>query len=209
MKRIAIPTAGGDTPALNATLHGAFVRASQLSVEVVGLIKGYNSLFNPRVPHVHLNPLFRVIPELDATHGGTILGASRDYVDPDDHEELSKIMDRLHKLRVDGMICVGGDGTLNGLQPIAERIPAVLAPKTIDNDLGLNYTSESEEWLREETTDITGYNYKRADVRTGFDLEYMVNYATPGYATAVYDAAWGSNGCAPRLRVTAELRLLK
>tara|TARA_Y100000588_G_scaffold275846_2_gene292180 strand:+ start:3895 stop:4035 length:141 start_codon:yes stop_codon:yes gene_type:complete len=46
-------------------------------------------------------------------------------------------------LRIDGLICVGGDGTLNGLQPISERIPAVLAPKKTDNDLGLNYASEA------------------------------------------------------------------
>jgi len=58
MKRIAILTAGGDTPALNATIYGAVVRANQRHVEVYGFIKGFNSLFNPRVPHVHLNPLF-------------------------------------------------------------------------------------------------------------------------------------------------------
>lgn len=201
MKRIAILTAGGDTPALNATLHGAVTRANALKIEVIGLIKGYNSLFNPRVPYVHLNPLFREIPELDATMGGTILGASRDYVDPNDSEELGKIIDRLVRLRVDGMICIGGDGTLNGLQPIAERIPAVLAPKTIDNDLGLNYASESQEWIREETASGSNdYKYRRPNVRTEFDLEYMINYATPGYATAVYDAAMGVQ----RVRTTAE-----
>ena len=59
MKRIGILTAGGDTPALNATIHGAVVRANQLEIEVYGLIKGFNCLFNPRVPHVHLNPLFQ------------------------------------------------------------------------------------------------------------------------------------------------------
>jgi len=75
MKRIGILTAGGDTPALNATIHGAVVRANQLGIEVYGLIKGFNSLFNPRVPHLHLNPLFQPIPELDPTVGGTILGA--------------------------------------------------------------------------------------------------------------------------------------
>ncbi|MCC6235809.1 MAG: 6-phosphofructokinase, partial [Verrucomicrobiales bacterium] len=82
MKRIGILTAGGDTPALNATIHGAVVRANQLRVEIVGLIKGFNSLFNPRVPHVHLNPLYHEIPELDPTKGGTLIGSSRDYVDP-------------------------------------------------------------------------------------------------------------------------------
>jgi len=35
MKRIGILTAGGDTPALNATIHGAVVRANQLKVEIV------------------------------------------------------------------------------------------------------------------------------------------------------------------------------
>src|SRR5579862_2641414 len=63
MKRIGILTAGGDTPALNATIHGAVVRANDLKVEVYGLFKGFNSLFNPRLPHVRLNPLFQAIPE--------------------------------------------------------------------------------------------------------------------------------------------------
>ncbi len=200
MRRIAILTAGGDTPALNATIHGAVARANQLHIEVYGLIKGYNSLFNPRVPHVHLNPLFQAIPELDATMGGTILGASRDYVDPNDQQEMEKILSRLQRLKVDGLICVGGDGTLNGLQPIAERVPAVLAPKTIDNDLGLNYLSEAQEWVRETDAKTLKLGYRRTTVRTAFDLNYMVNYATPGYATAVFDAAMGIK----RVRTTAE-----
>src|SRR5438128_1450586 len=114
MKRIAILTAGGDTPALNASIHGAAVRANQLGVELYGLMKGYNSLLNPRVPHVHLNPLFSVIPELDPTKGGTILGGSRDYIDPDDKETVNLIAQRLSALGVEGLICIGGDGTLNG-----------------------------------------------------------------------------------------------
>ena len=80
MNRIGILTAGGDAPALNATIHGAVARANELKLQVYGLMKGFNSLFNPRLPHVHLNPLFQSIPELDPTAGGTILGASRDYM---------------------------------------------------------------------------------------------------------------------------------
>ena len=148
MKRIAILTAGGDTPALNATIHGAVTRANQLKVEIVGLVKGFNSLFNPRIPHVHLNPLFQEIPELDPTKGGTLIGSSRDYVDPTRREDLDLIATRLRAVGAEALICVGGDGTLNGLQPLAERLPVVLAPKTIDNDLGLNYPGESDEWIR-------------------------------------------------------------
>ena len=106
MKRIGILTAGGDTPALNATVHGAVVRANHRRVEVYGFIKGYSALLNPTVPHVHLNPLFTEIPELDPTRGGTVIGASRAFVDPEDRETIAEIADRLKRLRIDGLICV-------------------------------------------------------------------------------------------------------
>ncbi|MBI3839679.1 MAG: 6-phosphofructokinase [Planctomycetia bacterium] len=200
MKRIGVLTAGGDTPALNASIYGAVVRANQLKVEVYGLMKGFNSLFNPRVPHVHLNPLFSAIPELDPTRGGTILGGSRDYVDPDDAKTLEEILERLRRLGIEGLICIGGDGTLNGMQPLCDRIPAVLTPKTIDNDLGLNYLNEVDEWLREPSTSPPGYCYKRAATRQHVNLEQMINYVTPGFATAVFVSAGGVE----RVRTTAE-----
>ncbi len=201
MKRIGILTAGGDTPALNATIHGAVVRANQLRIEVFGLMKGFNSLFNPKVPHVHLNPLYQTIPELDPTIGGTLIGSSRDYVDPDKKEELELIVERLQRLGIEGLVCVGGDGTLNGLQPLAERLPTVLAPKTIDNDLGLNYASEPDEWVRShDPAAKSGMRYRRSESQSVFDLEQMVNYVTPGYATAVFVSASGVE----RLRTTAE-----
>ncbi len=201
MKRIGILTAGGDTPALNATIQGAVVRANQLRIEVIGLMKGFNSLFNPSVPHVHLNPLFQAIPELDPTMGGTLIGSSRDFVDPNNTTQLDIIALRLQRLGIEGLICVGGDGTLNGLQPLAERLPTVLAPKTIDNDLGLNYPSEPDEWIRvDDPATRQGVRYRRADSQALFDLERVVNYVTPGYATAVFVSAGGVE----RLRTTAE-----
>jgi 6-phosphofructokinase 1 len=200
MKRIAVLTAGGDTPALNATIHGAVARANKLRIEVIGLVKGFNCLFNPRVPHVHLNPLFQAIPELDPTKGGTLIGSSRDYVDPTKRDELDAVTARLIKLGVEGVIAIGGDGTLNGLQPLAERLPSVLAPKTIDNDLGLNYASEPNEWVRTRNHETGHYHYSRAASSAVFDLNQIVNYVTPGYATAVMVTAQGVE----RIRTTAE-----
>jgi 6-phosphofructokinase 1 len=200
VKRIGILTAGGDTPALNATIQGAVARANQRRVEVFGFIKGYSALLSPKVPHVHLNPLFTEIPELDATRGGTIIGASRAYVDASDVSSLDQVAQRLRQLGVEGLICVGGDGTLNGLQPLAERFPVVLAPKTIDNDLGLNYRNEPDEWRRVPEPSGTSFYYERAPSRTRFDLEGIVNYVTPGYATAVFVSAEGIR----RIRTTAE-----
>jgi 6-phosphofructokinase 1 len=200
MKRIGILTAGGDTPALNATVHGAVVRANQTKVEVFGFIKGYSSLKTDSVPHVHLNPLFSEIPELDPTRGGTVIGASRAYVDPADTPMVDRIAERLGKLKIEGLICVGGDGTLNGLQPFAERFPVVLAPKTIDNDLGLNHRSEPDEWERVPSEEPPGYRYRQGTSSTRFSLDGMVNYVTPGYATAVYVSVEGVQ----RVRTTAE-----
>jgi 6-phosphofructokinase len=201
MKRIGILTAGGDTPALNAAIHGAVVRANQLRIEIYGLIKGFNCLFNPRVPHVHLNPLFQEIPELDPTKGGTLIGSSRDYIDPNQKAELDLISLRLTKLGIEGLIAIGGDGTLNALQPLAERLPTVLAPKTIDNDLGLNYPSEPDEWVRvDDPHSKPDYHYKRTPSNAVFDCNQIVNYVTPGYATAVLVTAQGVE----RIRTTAE-----
>src|ERR1700730_3912341 len=201
MKRIGILTAGGDTPALNAAIHGAVVRANQLRIDISGLIKGFNCLSTPRVPHLHLNPLCQEIPELDPTKGGTLIGSSRDYVDPARKDDLDLIASRLLRLGIEGLIAVGGDGTLNGLQPLAERLPTVLAPKTIDNDLGLNYPSEPDEWVRVKDPDRTpSYHYKRTASSAVFDLNQIVNYATPGYATAVLVTAQGVE----RIRTTAE-----
>ena len=76
----------------------------------------------------------------------------------------------------------------------------MLAPKTIDNDLGLNYRHEPDEWVREPIETPPGYRYARAPSRTRFDLDQMVNYVTPGYATAVFVSAQGVQ----RIRTTAE-----
>jgi 6-phosphofructokinase 1 len=201
MRRIAILTAGGDTPALNATIHGAVVRANAHKIEAYGIIKGFSGMINPRVPHVHLNPLFSTIPELNPCAGGSILGASRTYIQGDDIQTVQEVAARLQQLQIDGLICIGGDGTINGMQPLSQCFPCVLAPKTIDNDLGLNYAEEATEWLREPDPNTGKIRYRKVPGRPDFELEEIINYATPGYATAVYVAA--ASGV-QRIRTTAE-----
>lgn len=199
MKRIAILTAGGDTPAMNATTFGAVTRANELGIDVVGIIKGFGGLLDERCPHVLLNPLRSTIPELDPCMGGTILGASRTYIDADDCESVKQARARLDRLQVEGLVCIGGDGTINGMQPLSEQFPCVLAPKTIDNDLGLNYLDEPNEWQRAETPD-GGFEYRREPREQAVALDEIINYATPGFATAVFVVAQGIR----RIRTTAE-----
>jgi len=200
MRRIGVLTAGGDTPALNATIYGAVVRANALGIEVYGIIKGFSGVLNPQIPHVHLNPLFSTVPELRPTLGGTLLGASRTYIDPNDQKSLKLAAGNLERLGIEGLICIGGDGTINGMQPLSNLFPTVLAPKTIDNDLGLNYADEANEWLREPGSKPGKFTYRKLQGHPELDLDEIVNYVTPGYATAVYVAASGIQ----RLRTTAE-----
>jgi 6-phosphofructokinase 1 len=156
-------------------------------------------LLNPQVPHVHLNPLFQPIPELDPTRGGTLLGASRDYIQPGETETIARVAERMGRLGIEGIICVGGDGTINGMQALGHCLPMVLAPKTIDNDLGLNYLDEPTEYERAPAENKRGYAYRKGPGRA-FVLEEIVNFATPGFATAVYVSAYAIQ----RIRTTAE-----
>lgn len=199
IKRIGILTAGGDTPALNATIYGAVERANAMGVSVFGIQRGYAGLLDKQVPHVHLNPLFTTIPELDPCMGGTILGSSRTYVEPESGQ-MELVRQNYQKMNLDGLICIGGDGTINGMQPLCEFTQCVLAPKTIDNDLGLNYLDEPNTWLRKQGEGDASFEKARVLERRHIDLEDIVNYATPGYATAVFVVAQ----CVQRIRTTAE-----
>ena len=199
MRRIAVLTAGGDTPALNATIYGVVQRANALEVEVYGIMKGFGGMIDPRMPHLLLNPLFTTIPELDPALGGTILGASRTYISGQETDLLKSVVSRLQKIGIEGLICIGGDGTINGMQPLSEIFPCVLAPKTIDNDLGLNHLDEPNDWFRETGGDQKT-RYVKRESRESIELEDIVNYATPGYATAVFVVAQSIQ----RIRTTAE-----
>jgi 6-phosphofructokinase len=200
VKRIGILTAGGDTPALNATIFGAVERANERGMEVVGIQRGYAGLLDPRVPHVVLNPLLSTIPELDPCRGGTLIGSSRTYIDRETVDELESAKRSLRALGIDGLICIGGDGTINGMQPMVDLLPCVLAPKTIDNDLGLNYIDEAGEWAKPQSGKASRWAEERLRGADEVRLEDIINYATPGYATAVFVVAQ----CLERIRSTAE-----
>ncbi len=204
MKHLAVLTAGGDTPALNATLYGVTRRANELGIAVTGIMKGFSGMTDPRVPHVRLNPLFQTIPELQPHHGGTILGSSRHYIGEKNFEGCRVATDCLRKLGVEALICVGGDGTINGMQPIGEFMPCVLAPKTIDNDLGLNYDGEPNDWVIQDPVKNPDGDSQPTYIKRKSPMvvtrDTMVNVATPGYATAVLVVAQGIQ----RIRTTAE-----
>ncbi len=150
MKRIGILTAGGDTPAApTRPLPGRCSGPTRHASKWLASSKGSAACSIRKSPTSTSTPSSSRSPKLDPTRGGTILGASRDYVDSNDVETIGRVAERLKKLKIDGLVCVGGDGTINGMQPLGHHLPVVLAPKTIDNDLGLNYRDEASDWYRE------------------------------------------------------------
>jgi phosphofructokinase-like protein len=141
-KRVGILTAGGDCPGLNAVIRGVVKSANTHGYEVVGFLKGYEGLVDPVsfIPLTHKNTTGIL------GQGGTILGSTnkgrfaatvgvndRQEVDPD---LIAGVKTTVEQLNLEGLICVGGDGSLAVAQQFHEQgIPVVGVPKTIDNDL--------------------------------------------------------------------------
>ena len=112
---------------------------------------------------------------------------------------MSEVVDRLHRLQSRGPDLHRRRRHAQRHAALSEYLPTVLAPKTIDNDLGLNYRHEPDEWIR-EPCDARPATATCAARRGRFDLDQIVNYVTPGFATAVFVSASGVE----RIRTTAE-----
>ncbi|MCE9611038.1 MAG: 6-phosphofructokinase [Chthoniobacter sp.] len=144
MKRIGVLTSGGDCPGLNAVLRGVVRAATNLNWEVIGFHDGFEGLLPEGGDFVPLtNARTAGIMQL----GGTILGttskghfitkvgdgSNRTHVPP---AVIEKTKRTLADLRIEALICIGGDGSLTTAQQLHEAgIPVIGVPKTIDNDL--------------------------------------------------------------------------
>lgn len=142
--RLGVLTGGGDCPGLNAVLQ-ALVRRGvrEFGHEFVGLRNGYEGLVEPDLAHpLTLEDVRGILPQ-----GGTILGTSNkanpfQYVVKDEagritERDLSdRAVARYRELRLDGLVAIGGDGTLSIAHRLGQKgLRIVGCPKTIDNDL--------------------------------------------------------------------------
>jgi len=128
--RIGLLTAGGDCPGLNAVIRGVVARARQHGADVVGILEGWDGLMEGR-----FRPLDRDAVRGILQRGGTILGTSRR--DPYVHGDgAASVRGAIDGEGLDGLIVVGGDGTLRSALGLWEEgVPLVGVPKTIDNDI--------------------------------------------------------------------------
>lgn len=141
-KRIGVLTGGGDCPGLNAVIR-AIVKSATTAygMEVVGFQDSYRGIVEERVAPLSYDAVSGIL-----TRGGTILGTSNKdrlfgvtYGNADtdrNNPEIQKVRDVLKRYALDGIICIGGDGTLTVASHLqAAGIPIIGVPKTIDNDV--------------------------------------------------------------------------
>jgi 6-phosphofructokinase len=142
-KRIGILTSGGDCAGLNAVIRAVALRAHHgHGWKTVGIRYGTLGLLERPVAAVDIDP-----NRLDAgvaRRGGTFLGSTNKgdpFAFPMDggqvRDRSGEMLDGLRDLALDGLIGIGGDGSLAILRRLLE--PSGLAfvgiPKTIDNDV--------------------------------------------------------------------------
>lgn len=141
--RLGVLTGGGDCPGLNALIRGVVKRGvHELGWEFVGIENGYQGLVEPDMAFpLDLDRTRGILPK-----GGTILGTSNKanpfryavkeggaYVEKD---LSARVHARFKELQLDGLIAIGGDGTLQIAHGLAQQgLKVVGCPKTIDNDL--------------------------------------------------------------------------
>jgi 6-phosphofructokinase 1 len=130
MKRIAVLTSGGDCSGMNAALR-AIVRAGLASnLEIIGILKGFQGLIDNQFEILSTKSVSNIIQR-----GGTILQSARCKKM---REEAGQILatENLKTMGIDGLIVLGGDGSLAGALALSRRgVPVMGIPASIDNDI--------------------------------------------------------------------------
>ncbi|GAA1185933.1 ATP-dependent 6-phosphofructokinase [Ornithinimicrobium humiphilum] len=128
--KIAVLTAGGDCPGLNAVIRGIVLKGDRIyDHEFVGVRDGFRGLVEDDLvplPRQRVRGLSKV--------GGTILGTSR--VSPMTNGGTDRVKEVMDKHDIEALIAIGGEGTLTVARMFHDAgINVVGVPKTIDNDL--------------------------------------------------------------------------
>ena len=137
MKRIGVYTSGGDAPGMNACIRAVVRGALYHGVEIYGIRYGYDGMIRGDIKELSSHSVSNIIQK-----GGTILKSARSE-EFRTKEGRQKAYDNLQEHQIEGLICIGGDGSFTGAKVFYEEfgIPCVGAPGTIDNDIyGTDFT---------------------------------------------------------------------
>jgi 6-phosphofructokinase 1 len=128
--KIAVLTSGGDAPGMNAAVRAVARTAFARRWEVVAVEAGYRGLLEDRFRSLGNRGVGGILQR-----GGTVLGTARStQFATHDGQELAA--SRLQKAGVEGLVVIGGEGSLTGALKLQERgVKVVGIPATIDNDV--------------------------------------------------------------------------
>ncbi|MGD0115688.1 MAG: ATP-dependent 6-phosphofructokinase [Dehalococcoidia bacterium] len=130
MKRIAILASGGDAPGMNACVRAVVRAGSHRGLETLGVKDGYVGLINRQLIILHRHDVSNIIQR-----GGVFLGSLRceEFYTPEGRARGAEV---LRAFNVDGLVAIGGEGTLRGARALSSEhgIATVVVPATIDND---------------------------------------------------------------------------
>jgi 6-phosphofructokinase 1 len=130
MKKIAVITSGGDAPGMNAAVRAVVRKAIFNGLEILGIERGFRGLLDDQFITMSLRSVSGII-----NRGGTILRTGRC---PELRTEsgMNRAIRMLRQLNVEGLVVIGGDGSLHAGNRISERgIPVICIPGSIDNDI--------------------------------------------------------------------------
>jgi 6-phosphofructokinase 1 len=137
MKKIGVLTSGGDAPGMNACIRAVVRCGVSRNLEVVGIRRGYCGILEEDFAKLGSRSVANTIHR-----GGTILETARcEEMKTDDG--IRKANEILRRQGIEGLITIGGDGTLRGATKLAEagKVNIISVPSTIDNDVyGTDYT---------------------------------------------------------------------
>jgi phosphofructokinase-like protein len=149
MKKIGILTSGGDCGGLNAAIRSIFFRAkNKYKMSVFGIKNGTSGFLQRPVDYIELTQ--ETFSGYLLKQGGTFLGTTNKGNTLSLNKKDGKILDQskeiisgYHQLGLEGLIIIGGDGSMQILQNLAKKggLNIVAIPKTIDNDVGATDSS--------------------------------------------------------------------
>lgn len=131
IRRIGVLTSGGDAPGMNAVIRAVVRTASAHGISVLGIRRGYSGLINGDIIELAARSVDGI-----SRKGGTMLYTAR-CKEMLTSEGLQKAADTCKYMGIDGLVCIGGDGTFRGALALSRLgVPCVGVPGTIDNDIG-------------------------------------------------------------------------
>ncbi len=130
MRRIAVMTSGGDAPGMNAAVRAVVRAGLEQGVEVYGIRQAYAGLVAGDFERLTSREVSGILQR-----GGTVLQTARneEFKTPAGQK---KALRSLNEHGIDGVIVIGGDGSLRGAIKLHEMgVPVVGVPASIDNDI--------------------------------------------------------------------------